>query len=153
MSWFVIRTKPRQEERASEHLGNQNFEYYCPWMTRDNGKREPLFPGYVFVLDAASQQPFSTIRSTRGVLSFVRFGLEFARASDELIEKIREREIGLQRVDRFKPEDRVRFKQGPFSELEAIYQCKSGTERSVVLLNILNQYKEVSVKTDDIQHA
>lgn len=153
MSWFVIRTKPRQEDRASEHLDNQNFEYYCPWMTRDNGKREPLFPGYVFVYDAAAAQPFSTIRSTRGVLGFVRFGLEFARASDELIETIRERESSLQRVDRFKPDDRVRFKQGPFAEIEAIYRCKSGVERSVILLTILNQPKEVSVKTDDIQHA
>ena len=153
MSWFVIRTKPRQEERASEHLENQSFQYYCPWMTRDNGKKEPLFPGYLFVYDVASGQPFSTIRSTRGVLGFVRFGAEFARASDTLIESIQAREQTLQSVERFKPNDVVRVKSGPFSQLDGIYYCKSGTERSIILLNLLNQTKQVSVATEDLQLA
>lgn len=153
MSWFVIRTKSRQERRAGEHLDNQNFEYYCPWMKRDNGKEEPLFPGYIFVYDVASQQSLATIRSTRGILGFVRFGLEFAKASDELIVTIQERESGLQSVDRFKADDSVRFKNGPFADIEAIYRCKSGIERSIVLLNILNQPKEISVRTDDLRLA
>lgn len=153
MSWFVIRTKPRQEERASEHLENQGFDYYCPWMTRDNGKKEPLFPGYLFVQDVPSEQPFARIRSTRGVLGFVRFGLEFARAQDSLIESLQARETDFQNVDRFKTNDRVILKEGPFAGLEAVYHCKVGSERSIILLKLLNQTNQVPVQTDSLKLA
>ncbi len=153
MSWFVIRTKPRQEVRACEHLNNQAFDFYCPWMTRDNGKKEPLFPGYLFVFDAPSDQPLSRIRSTRGILGFVRFGMEFARAPDALIDSIRDRENMFQNVDRFKPNDRVVMKDGPFAGIEAVYLCKSGTERSIILLKWLNQNNKVPVDTDSLRLA
>ena len=153
MSWFVIRTKPRQEERACEHLVNQAFDYFCPWMTRDNGKKEPLFPGYLFVFDAPSEQPFSRIRSTRGVLGFVRFGMEFARAPDDLITSIRDRESQFQNIDRFNSDDRVMMKDGPFAGIEAVYVCKSGTERSVILLRWLNQNNSVTVDTNSLKLA
>lgn len=153
MSWFVIRTKPREEKRACENLENQAFEYYCPWLTLDNGKREPLFPGYVFLHDASSEKAFASVRSTRGVLGFVRFGLQFARANDSLIESLRGREAEFQGIERFKKNDRVFIKSGPFSGLEAVYQCKSGTERSIILLKLLNQTNEIAVQTDLLEHA
>ena len=153
MNWFVIRTKPRQEQRAGEHISNQAFQIYCPWLTRDNGKKEPLFPGYIFVRDVNSEHPFNKIRSTRGVLGFVRFGAEFARASDQLISNIQLREQSLQNLARFSKNDRVRLKSGPFAEIEAIYQCKSGSERSIILLDLLSQKKEINVRTDDLQLA
>lgn len=145
MSWFVVRTKPKQEMRACEHLEFQGFEYYCPWLVRSDHTKEPLFPGYLFIKDQASSQPFSKIRCTRGVLGFVRFGLVTANASDSLIGEIRQREQALQGVSRFQPQQPVRIKSGPFADLEAVYLSQSGQDRSVILLRLLNKNNRIVI--------
>ena len=55
-AWYVLKTKPRQDERAIQSLDNQGFEVFGPKLTVKKvrrGKRmssvEPMFPGYVFV--------------------------------------------------------------------------------------------------------
>ncbi len=146
MSWFVVRTKPKQETRACEHLALQGFEYYCPWLSRSDHSREPLFPGYLFIKDQASPEPFSKIRCTRGVLGFVRFGLVTASASDFLITEIQQREQALQGIARFKSQQRVLIKSGPFADLEAVYVCQSGQDRSVILLRLLNQNNKIVIE-------
>ena len=54
--WYVVLTKPKQEERAEEHLAAQDREVFLPRVQLEKmrkGKRvdvvEPLFPGYLFV--------------------------------------------------------------------------------------------------------
>ncbi|MDD7804535.1 MAG: transcription termination/antitermination NusG family protein [Endozoicomonas sp. (ex Botrylloides leachii)] len=72
--WYLIKTKARQEQRACEHLENQGFNAYCPFMANKNATPEPLFPGYLFLyLDLHGIKKHHKISSTRGVNNFVRF--------------------------------------------------------------------------------
>ena len=144
--WYVLKTKSQQELRAVENLQNQGFEPYCPLMKRKNKNRlEPLFPGYIFLLHGqyAGDLPWDKVRSTRGVASFIRFGLTPATVSDELVEGLRDQERIMGEQPVFKPGQIVVFKDGPFAELQGIYLCDKGEERCMVLLNILSRDQPV----------
>ena len=52
--WYLIKTKPRQENTAIINLENQEYTTYCP-VAKINKKNVVLFPGYVFIyLDLCS---------------------------------------------------------------------------------------------------
>ncbi|WP_062267759.1 transcription termination/antitermination NusG family protein [Endozoicomonas arenosclerae] len=75
--WYLLKTRPRQEQRAQENLETQGFDVYCPFVKmRIKGllKEEILFPGYVFLyLDLKDLDRYHKIRSTRGVNEIVYF--------------------------------------------------------------------------------
>lgn len=158
--WFVLKTKSRQEERAVENLENQGFAAYCPTMLHKRkrpGEREasrlgPLFPGYVFLLDESriAEQRWDKIRSTRGVTGFVRFGVHYARVSDELVEGLRDNEKVGSIDELFKVGQPVVFTEGAYKNLPAVYIRSKGEDRCMVLLSILNSQREVEAKLMDI---
>ena len=86
--WYLVKTKSKQEDIAILNLENQNFHVYCPYALIKN-KNEVLFPGYIFIQLDKDTQNWSPIRSTKGVINFVRFGLNFAQVPDHIIEYIR----------------------------------------------------------------
>src|SRR4030066_2182125 len=104
-SWYLVYTKPRQEEVAQTNLVRQGYAVYLPHMRearKRQGRRimlwEPLFPRYLFIYLDTHTDNWGPIRSTLGVASLVRFGQEPACIPDELIDflKTREGEAGLQ---------------------------------------------------------
>lgn len=153
MSWFVVRTKPRQEFIAKANLENQGFEYYLPVITFDNGKTEPLFPGYIFIRNQAGPTPFDKIRYTKGVLNYVKFGNTIAVAKQSLIESLVEREEDYKSVARIKPHQKVIITSGPFQELDAIFVEKSGRDRVIVLLELLNSEQKVALDASSVRLA
>ena len=79
-NWYLLYSKPKQESRAQEHLANQGFESFVPHIHinkiragKQSTKIEPLFPRYIF-LKAGADVNLASIRSTRGVAGFVKFG-------------------------------------------------------------------------------
>src|SRR5690606_9962776 len=55
-AWYLVHCKPRQDERAQEHLIRQGYDCYRPLLRRERLVRgrtqtvlESLFPGYLFV--------------------------------------------------------------------------------------------------------
>mgnify|MGYP001978633184 CR=1 FL=1 len=52
--WFLIYTKPHQEERAKENLENQGNEVFLPMIASEKTKQthsfslKPMFPRYLF---------------------------------------------------------------------------------------------------------
>ena len=55
-NWFVLRTKPRQEKKASEFLIRDGFDIYIPlretvkiWSDRKKKVIEPIIPSYIFI--------------------------------------------------------------------------------------------------------
>ncbi|MCX4029186.1 transcription/translation regulatory transformer protein RfaH [Endozoicomonas sp. SM1973] len=151
--WYLLRTKPKEEKRAVQHLNNQDFENYCPWLKKKNGAEEPLFPGYLFLKKRAAEEVgtlYSKVRSTRGVLGFVRFGATFAEVDDELVEKIIKQQALLDGQPIFKPDQLVEFKDGPFKYFKAVYLCDKGLDRCVVLLNFLNQSHRLEVDQSEL---
>ena len=153
MSWFVVRTKPRQETKAKLNLENQGFTHYLPELIRDNGKVEALFPGYIFIKNQAGPTPFDKIRSTYGVLNYVRFGDYIAMLNDDVIEALRNRDESLVRRDIYQANQKVRITDGPFKDLEAIYQCRSGKDRVILLLNLLNSKQRIEMPDQYVRSA
>ena len=72
--FYVIHTKPRQENKAVLNLERQGFKTWYPKFKKTiiikNKERiteEPVFPGYLFVIIDLSKEDWSKIHSTFGV--------------------------------------------------------------------------------------
>jgi len=158
-SWYLIHCKPREDARALEHLERQRFECYRParQVERLRGGRrytakEPLFPRYLFIRLDCVNDNWYPIRSTRGVHQIVRFNADPLPVRDEIIEGIRTR-LAIRPVKDpyLQPGERVRITEGAFSQLEAIFLANDGTERVVLLLNILQSNQHLSFPIESVQ--
>ena len=160
--WYLVFTKPRQEEVAHTNLGRQGYEVYLPrlrlWRKR-RGKRsrviEPLFPRYLFIhLDSAIDN-WAPIRSTLGVTSLVRFGIEPARVPDDLVAHLKSQEGGGGLHEWAEPKLAVghhaRVVEGPLKGYEGILLAKSGRERVTLLLDILGHEVRTRLGTSQIE--
>ncbi|GAL14844.1 transcriptional activator RfaH [Vibrio astriarenae] len=143
------------------HLTNQKVECYYPKVKVEKiirGKRqvkeEPLFPSYMFVrFDFELGPTFTTVRSTRGVVDFIRQGAYPQEVQGDLIFGLKE----LESLDD-KPEEielpeagqKVVVKSGQFAGIEAIYQEPDGELRSIMLVKMLNKMVEVKVDNSDL---
>lgn len=151
--WYLLQTKPRQDSRAEEHLRRQHFECYRPLKPPAAGQgkaQEALFPGYLFIRLDPQRDNWYPIRSTRGVARVVAFGGGPVPVRDELIEQLRQRlatEDSQSEPLAFKPGDRVQLNGGSFQDLEAIFVCRDGETRAVILLNLLQREQKVRVPT------
>ena len=151
-NWLLLQVKPRQEMRALENLERQQGECYCPQIRIEKlsrGKRveveEALFPGYLFINAQPEQNglTYTSIRSSRGVSKIVGFGAEPIKVPETLIEQIKYREhadsMGFIAKDLPQPGDNINILQGPFKGLKAVFSHTDGMQRSIVLINLLNQ--------------
>lgn len=149
-AWYLVYCKPRQDERAEEHLLRQGYACYRPQHSCERIVRgcrqiiaESLFPGYLFIQLAADAN-WAPLRSTRGVNRIVSFGGLPLRLDNSLITHLQQRtaapvkpalEVG----------DSVRITQGGFAELDAVFVTMDGEQRVILLLNMLNRQQQISV--------
>jgi transcriptional antiterminator RfaH len=145
--WYLVKTKPRQEKIAISNLENQNYHVYCPW-AKINNKIVVLFPGYIFIQLDDSSENWSPIRSTKGVLNFVRFGLSYAKISNKIIAFIKENEcntsIKIKKLKEFKKGDSVQITEGVFKNCIAIFESFKSEERVILLMNLMGQQQKIS---------
>jgi len=155
LSWYLVHTKPRQEDIALANLERQGYECYRPQMRIERIRRrkaevatEPMFPRYLFIrLDSSDQgKSWSPIRSTLGVSQLVHFGARAAKVDDNLVDLLRQRERTLPTEAMFHSGDSVVITDGPFAGIEAIYQTADAERRAFILLEILA--KPVSMQID-----
>lgn len=153
--WYLVHTKPRQEDIALANLERQGYECYLPQMRIERVRRrkaevaiEPMFPRYLFVrLDTSDQgKSWSPIRSTLGVSQLVHFGARAAKVDNTLVDLLRQRERALPTEAMFHSGDSVVIADGPFAGIEAIYQTADAERRAFILLEILA--KPVSMHID-----
>ena len=147
--WYLVKTKSKQENIAILNLENQNFHVYCPHALIIN-KEVALFPGYIFIQLDKDTQNWSPIRSTKGVQHFVRFGLNFARIPDNIIEFIKTNELNtaekLSNINKFKAGDKVQITDGVFKNCTAIFKSFKSDERVILLMNLLGQQQNITIK-------
>ena len=162
-NWLLLQVKPRQELRALENLERQKGECYCPQIKVEKfsrGKRikvdEALFPGYVFI-NAQPEQTgltYTSIRSSRGVSKIVCFGVEPIKIPEALIHQIRLREkMGLipdKPSNLPQKDDAINILDGPFKGVNAIYSHANGLQRSIVLMNFLQQQTPITLANTQI---
>ncbi|MFC6669732.1 transcription/translation regulatory transformer protein RfaH [Marinobacterium aestuariivivens] len=159
-AWYLLQTKPRQDARALENLENQGFEVFAPMLNVERiraGKRqtvtEPLFPGYLFIYLDQVADNWRPIRSTRGVSRLVTFNDMPLPVAGDIIERLRQRIADKQPKEALKSGDPVHICQGAFAELDAVFECYDGTERVVILLNLMHRTQRLSMPLANIRRA
>lgn len=150
-TWFLLHCKSRQEPRALANLTEQGYVCFFPTIRLDDsstaanglasGARLALFPGYMFVRLSPNSN-WHGLRSTRGVLRIVGFNNRPYPVSNVLIEQIRARCDGYRALE---AGDRVQVKIGWHTRIDAIFLASDGSERAVLLLNLLNQECRLTV--------
>ena len=150
-NWYLIKTKPRQENIAKQNLENQGYMTFCP-IAKINNQPVVLFPGYIFVRLSKTKQNWSPINSTRGVSHFVRFGLDFARVPKNVIEFIKTNQDNtvdkLINLNKFKSGDKVQISDGVFNNCLAIFKSYKSDDRVILLLNLLGQKQSIDINKD-----
>ena len=152
-NWYLIKTKLRQENVAIKNLENQEYSTYCPTVTINN-KHVVLFPGYIFIHLDKKKENWSPIRSTKGVVNFVRFGLNFAQVPDTVIKFLKANQLinkeKLKNLNRFKSGDKVQITDGVFKNCVAIFKSSKPEERVVLLMNLLGQQQTINIKQESV---
>src|SRR3989344_8923069 len=162
--WYLVYTKPRQEQVARANLERQHYGVYLPLAQEHKRRRgkptdviAPLFPRYLFINLDSQTDDWGPIRSTLGVVSLVRFAYQPAQVPDDLVAALRAREDseGLVAVPRdvFKRGGRVRITDGSFMGYEGIFLAPTGRDRVVILLDIMGKLTRATVGTISIEPA
>lgn len=151
--WYLIKTKPQQEAIATPNLANQGFKVFFPKAMIKN-KTQALFPGYLFIELDDKAQNWTPIRSTKGVANFVRFGLSFAVVPSQIIRliKIQQQQTieKLINICSHQKGDTIEIQSGAFKGQQAIFQNYSAQDRIVVLLKLIGQQQEISLKEKEV---
>lgn len=154
--WYLLYCKRGEQLRAKAHLENQGVECFYPEIEVEKilrGKRqkvrEPLFPSYMFVRFDFQQGPtFTTVRSTRGVADFIRFGSEPKEIQGDLVYELKQFGAALQAMSRTEGPvkgQEIEVKSGQFKGLTAIYQEPDGESRSIMLVKMISQPVAMSI--------
>ena len=161
---YAVRTKPRQEAQALDHLERQAFTTYLPLIKtprRRLGKWqssvEPLFPGYLFVCIDPSAQSTAPIRSTRGVLGLVRFGNELRPVPHGVVERLAasqaERDTPIDPAALFRPGTEVMIADGALAGVRAIFEARSSDDRVYLLFELLGKTNRIEVPAHQVVPA
>ena len=150
-------SKPRGEELARQQLANQGFDVYLPICPRTIRRRDrhlteisPMFPRYLFVRPSHEEQGLASIRSTVGVQQLVRFGTEFAQATESLVADVQAMEALLRGDPEhlpFRAGDEVEITEGPFAGITAkVFSCAEN--RVLLLFQLLGSMRRLEFSPD-----
>lgn len=150
--WFVVLSKPQQEELATVNLRRQPevaSEVYCPRF-RQNGKIRPLFPNYLFIKIPGETPRITTIRSTWGCRGVLCIGLQPAIIRESEMAELREREAesGLVNLCPFDEGDDVVWGVVPGK-----FQKMLDEERCSVLFSIFGRSQHKVLCLGDLRSA
>ena len=163
--WYLLMTKPREDERAEQHLSNQGFEYFRPKLRQYSLKKgkqvmvtEALFPRYLFIRVDDVLGNWSKIRSTRGVSQMVRFTDMPAKVPDSLILALRSQCDDGNIIDTtedrpfvFVKGDEIEITEGSFRGLKAIIKEQVAIDRVLLLMNLLGKEQELEISLNQVK--
>ncbi len=157
LSWYVVHTHPKQEDRTNSNLQSWGIETLSPKL-RVNRYNEfsgqpirivkPLFPSYIFARFKYNDT-YHRVRFTRGVHSLVGFNHGPAPVDEEMIELIRAR-VGsdgfVKPYEELKAGDEVVIKDGRFQNLCGVFEREmEDADRVSILLNTVSFQAHVVV--------
>ncbi len=165
--WFTIRTRPTREAVAKLQYERQGYEVWFPQLLKTvrHARRikkvmRPLFPGYIFLCLAPDQRNWVSISSTIGAIGPVRFGDYYPPVPEWLIKELilRESEEGFISEPHdeslgIKPGDRVTVSGDNNTEIQGIFQTLKGTDRALILLDILKREVPAEVPLASVKAA
>jgi transcriptional antiterminator RfaH len=165
-AWYLLYCKPRGEVRAQQNLALQEIETYIPSYPEEKlhkGKvtvrRVSMFPSYLFVHFDPQITSVARIHSTRGVIRIIGCKELMTAVDDGIIQAIKLREHCwlnelLPNTDSEQQHtvevpiecgDKVKFVDGPFAELEGVFEETNGEKRCFVLFDIMGKQQRVAV--------
>jgi len=159
--WSLLATGPNQERKVSRELERLELVYLIFWRTvrrvvrgRHVQVSVPAWPGYIFVRVANA---WDAILEIAGVVDFVRFGVEPARVSDEVVDGLLAYAPGgmlpnAPKTARFTFGQAVRVRAyGLYLGYGAIFQHNIDDSRVIVLQEWLGRLVPVVYREDDIE--
>lgn len=145
--WYVIQTKPHEEDRAAFFLRQVGIEIYFPKMevctmtgTKATMARKPLFPNYIFAHFDAKKDLFK-VSWTKGVQKVLPESPKPVPLDEEIMESIKSLagKDNVVRKRNFKKFDRIRVIRGPMSDIVGIFEnWVSDQGRVRILLDLFN---------------
>lgn len=157
--WYVVLTKPRNEETARFHLNTKGIEVFypklfLPVLNKSGRHIVPLFPSYLFVRIDASSLEFSQVVWCRGIKRFVSFGGTPSAVEDSVVNFMRDQADPAGLIvarSNLKAGDEVQIAKGPFKGIVGIIQEPPDTKSRVkVLMAMLSRHVQVEVPADYI---
>ncbi|WP_133406236.1 transcription/translation regulatory transformer protein RfaH [Parashewanella tropica] len=163
-AWYLVYCKPKSEIRAQQNLQMQSIETYLPMYLEAKKQRSgkktvssvPLFPNYLFIYFDPKVTSVSRIHSTRGVSQIVGCKELMTAIDPALITaiKIQVAKMMNHPIETEEPlpkkGDKIKVNHGAFSEIEGVFDEKSGEKRCFVLLKLLGSMKRVEVPLEAI---
>jgi transcriptional antiterminator RfaH len=158
-SWHVVQVHVRAETKAQMHLARQGFETYLPrYLKRRRHARRtdtvaaPLYPSYLFVTFNPLIHRWRSIHSTVGVARLVCTGDVPAAIDAAIIGGLKSREdaqgfVQLERRPQFAAGDKVRVREGVFTDCLGLFEGMGDRERVAILLDLLG--RKVRVVLDE----
>jgi transcriptional antiterminator RfaH len=154
LSWYVVQSKPREEERARYYLEEKGFDTYLPMMEVlkvrgfKNVKTESaLFPGYLFCR-FNPEDSLAHVRWTRGVKKLLPESVNPVPVENEVVQAIQslQQHDGVIRQQPLQQNDRIRVARGPMKDILGVFDhWTSDQGRVKVLLNFINYQASVEL--------
>ena len=159
--WYVVQTKPSNEQRAQYYLEREGLETLNPLMEAYSSKRggssrtlKPLFPNYIFARFIL-ERDYPKVRWARGVNKVLGRGREPMPISDEVVKEIKNRINGdsvVKRAYDLKPHDTVKIKEGPLRDLIGIFDRWMSKEGRIrVLLSLIGYQTSVQLHYSHVE--
>jgi transcription termination/antitermination protein NusG len=172
-SWYAIWTRSHCERLVEQQLTARGFSPFLPEVAtlrhssaqaarktagraaRHNVKAAPMFPGYLFVLDAMTKERYVEILGVRGIVRVLEDGwtrLTPVPESDiDAIRHIVESGVAVFPHPLLRHGDRVRVVDGPLSGIEGIFVTDSQQKgRLVVTIDLLGRSVALEVSGEDV---
>jgi len=154
LKWYVVQSKPREEERAHHFLVQKSLQTYLPRMEvitirggRSVMKEKPLFPGYLFCR-FDPEESLAHVRWTKGVAKILPESVSPMPISEDIIAAMRdlEQKDGIIRKKQLENNDRIRIAGGPMKHILGIFDHWTSEQGRVrVLLNFINYQASVEL--------
>jgi transcriptional antiterminator RfaH len=154
MKWYVVQSKPREEERARYFLEEKGFDTYLPMMEVVNTygfknvtTEKALFPGYLFCR-FNPEDSLVHVRWTRGVKKLLPESVNPIPVENEVVEAIHslEQHDGVIRQQPLQKHDKIRIARGPMKDILGIFDHWTSDQGRVrVLLNFISYQATVEL--------
>jgi transcriptional antiterminator NusG len=154
--WFAVRTRPRHEKVAKNHLDTSGIETFLPlspqlrfWSDRRKIVEFPLFPGYLFVRTQWSTHARVRVFQAQGVLGFVGSQNEATPIPAHQIDAVRallRAHVDCHPHEYLTVGQRVRVKDGALQGMEGILVRMAADHSLIVSVDLI--HRSVAIRLD-----
>ncbi len=163
LRWYVLKTKPRNEERAQSYLEQHGIETFLPLMetsqsNEGNGSKKvkPLFPSYLFA-EFDVEQNYPLVKWGKGINKILGFGKYPTPLSNEALSIIKNRvdvKGVVKKAYNLNKNDHIRITSGPLKDLLGIFdRWISDSGRVRILLNLIGYQPKVELHYSQLERA